>query len=186
MLLQASSTAISAAWATRARTSSAMAVATRCCLQHVRSAAKLTRTMRSSAAHVDASSRPKSRANKDLRESNTQLPSYSLHAEPKKPVRRMLFAGNSRKLRAEREGPPPLGSSLRRDPVLYGACRMYRENLFKCVCNTRCFNQFRSEGQRGLDPRLACGESVSQHLNNLLLQLLELDSRPGHQRPDKR
>jgi hypothetical protein len=56
-----------------------MAVGARCCLQRVRPAAKLTRTMRSSAAHVDASSRPKSRANKDPRVTNEQLLPYSLH-----------------------------------------------------------------------------------------------------------
>jgi hypothetical protein len=89
-------------------------------------------------------------------------------------------------VRAERDAPPPLGSSLRRDPVLYGAYRMQRETLLKYICNMHCFNQSRSRGRRRRDSAQACDENVSQHLSNLLLQLLELDSRPGHQRPDKR
>ena len=94
-MLQASSTAIGAGWATRPRTSSAMAAGTRCCLQRVRPAAKLTRTMRSSAAHVDASLRPKSRAHQDLREGDEKLLSWSLDADVEKtPVRRMLVAGS--------------------------------------------------------------------------------------------
>jgi len=65
-LLRTSCTAIDAAWATRASTSSATAVATRYCLQHVRTAAKSTPTTRSFAARADTSSGRKSRVHLDL------------------------------------------------------------------------------------------------------------------------
>jgi hypothetical protein len=64
-LLQTSCTAIDAAWATRASTSSATAVATRYCLEHVRTAAKSTPTTRSFAARADTSSGRKSRVHRD-------------------------------------------------------------------------------------------------------------------------
>lgn len=64
-LLHPSCTAIDAAWATRASTSSVTAVATRYCLQHVRTAAKSTPTTRSFAARADTSSGRRSRVHRD-------------------------------------------------------------------------------------------------------------------------